>query len=166
MPTGSGSISRLRRAARKSWLFRFLLHGHARKMGLGSVDTLSLAEARDEALECRKMVRAKIDPIETRMKQRQAAQLEAARSITFKAAALEYIGDHEETWKTRSTARMEHGAILWPSQAGDFLDGRGAAMFQSHDVLADCPLPTLSLGHAGRSWDSGGRRKDRHHRER
>jgi len=50
----------------KSWLFRFMLAGRARAMGLGSLNTISLAEARDEAMRCRKLLREKIDPIEAR----------------------------------------------------------------------------------------------------
>ena len=33
-------------SARKSWLFRFSLHGRARHMGLGPFEQVSLAEAR------------------------------------------------------------------------------------------------------------------------
>jgi hypothetical protein len=41
----------------RSWVFRFSLFGRAREMGLGSLDTVSLAEAREAALECRKLLR-------------------------------------------------------------------------------------------------------------
>jgi len=40
----------------KSWLFRFMLNGKSRQMGLGSLHTVSLVEARDEALLCRKQL--------------------------------------------------------------------------------------------------------------
>jgi Arm DNA-binding domain len=33
----------------KSWLFRFMLNGTAREMGLGPVHTIGLAEARERA---------------------------------------------------------------------------------------------------------------------
>src|SRR5271156_315217 len=33
----------------KSWIFRFMIDGHAHKMGLGGVDFVSLAEARKRA---------------------------------------------------------------------------------------------------------------------
>jgi hypothetical protein len=39
----------------RSWIFRFTLNGRTRDMGLGSVGTFSLAEARQAALEARKL---------------------------------------------------------------------------------------------------------------
>jgi hypothetical protein len=50
----------------KSWIYRFELHGRERQMGLGSVNALSLAEARIKATECRKLKLEGIDPIEAR----------------------------------------------------------------------------------------------------
>ena len=41
----------------KSWLFRFRLAGRERQMGLGSLNTIGLTEARDAAEECRKLTR-------------------------------------------------------------------------------------------------------------
>ena len=40
----------------KAWIFRYMIRGQARQMGLGSVDTFTLAEARDRAREARKLV--------------------------------------------------------------------------------------------------------------
>jgi hypothetical protein len=37
----------------KAWLFRYMKNGVARKMGLGAVHTVSLAEARKRAAEAR-----------------------------------------------------------------------------------------------------------------
>jgi hypothetical protein len=41
----------------KSWLFRFMLNGKAREMGLGPIHTISLSEARDRAEAARKLRR-------------------------------------------------------------------------------------------------------------
>ena len=46
--------------------------GRSREMGLGSFATVSLAEARDRALECRKLREKEIDPIEAREAARRA----------------------------------------------------------------------------------------------
>ena len=48
----------------KAWVFRYMINGAPRKLGLGPLHTVSLAEARAEALEARKLVRKGIDPIE------------------------------------------------------------------------------------------------------
>jgi Arm DNA-binding domain len=42
------------------------IKGRSREMGLGSCSTVSLAEARDRAAECRKLREQEIDPIEAR----------------------------------------------------------------------------------------------------
>jgi integrase len=98
---GLGLYLQVAEGGSKSWLFRFMRNGHARKMGLGPVHTVSLVEAREEALKCRKMLREGIDPIEARKSQRIAVQLGAARSITFRQCAEQYIADHEQSWKNQ-----------------------------------------------------------------
>ena len=35
-----------------SWIYRFMLNGHAREMGLGSLALFGLQEARAKALDC------------------------------------------------------------------------------------------------------------------
>ena len=48
----------------RSWLFRYMQHGAPHWHGLGSCDLVSLAEARDKALECRRLVLNGGSPIE------------------------------------------------------------------------------------------------------
>ena len=72
-------------ARSKNWLFRFERNGRERWMGLGPLKTLSLAEARAKAWDCRKALLDSIDPIEVRRAAKQKLKLDAARSITFKA---------------------------------------------------------------------------------
>jgi len=59
---------------------------------------VSLAEARDKALACRKLLLEGIDPIEARKKQRARALLETAKAITFGQCADHYIKAHEKVW--------------------------------------------------------------------
>jgi Arm DNA-binding domain len=54
--TGDGA----RRVA-KSWIYRYTLRGRARQMGLGSLSSFGLAEARLKAAECRRTPRAIVD---------------------------------------------------------------------------------------------------------
>ena len=77
----------------KSWLFRFMLNGKSREMGLGSLHTISLAEARDEALLCRKQLRDNIDPINARkLKRGQAAKavLEVKKELGDRASVQQF----------------------------------------------------------------------------
>ncbi len=48
----------------KSWVYRFMLDGRAREMGLGPEHTIGLARARELALECRQQRHAGVDPLE------------------------------------------------------------------------------------------------------
>jgi len=66
---------------------------------LGSCITVSLAEARERALECRKLRESGIDPIDAREAARRQVALERAKSIKFKDAAATYMAAHRGAWK-------------------------------------------------------------------
>ena len=80
---GDGLSLQIAKGGSKSWIYRFMLNGKARSMGLGSANTYSLSEAREMAIECRKLSSAGIDPIEDKGKGRALAALEAAKAIHF-----------------------------------------------------------------------------------
>src|SRR5262245_57403372 len=83
----------------RSWIFRYTLAGRERFMGLGSVEGLALAEARELAAECRKLVRQGTDPIEYRNRKRAAVALQEARATTFKRAGEALMASHEAGWR-------------------------------------------------------------------
>lgn len=93
----------------KSWIFRYSRQGRDRHMGLGSITTLTLAEAREKARDCRKLLLDGIDPIDHRNGQRAQATLEAARAMTFQECAEAYIEAHRPSWKNPKHAAQ------WPS---------------------------------------------------
>ena len=72
----------------------------ARDMGLGSVDTVTLAEAREKATGARKQILDGIDPIEAKRAAKQAGALEAASAIVFKDCASAYIKAHRPGWRS------------------------------------------------------------------
>ena len=80
----------------KSWVLRFTLGSRQRRMGLGSLNTFSLREAREKARECRKLVDQGIDPIDQRRSER--AIVATKRTMTFRDAALAYIEARESGW--------------------------------------------------------------------
>lgn len=88
----------------KSWIFRYMLKGKARKMGLGPVHTVSLATAREKAAEARRKLLDGFDPIESRDEERQARALAQASVLTFKEAAQKYISAHRAGWKNAKHA--------------------------------------------------------------
>lgn len=96
---GGGLYLQISENEAKSWLFRFMLNWKSRQMGLGSLNTVSLAEARESALVCRKLLLDGIDPIEHRKLLRGQAQANAGNIMTFKECADNYISSHSAGWK-------------------------------------------------------------------
>ena len=88
----------------KSWVFRYMLNGKSRYMGLGPCPGVTLAEARREAEACRRLLRDGIDPIEARQQGRQAARLQAAQCVTFRFCAQRHIEDHRVGWRNAKHA--------------------------------------------------------------
>jgi len=101
---GGGLYLQVTKTGAKTWIFRFMLAGRRRDMGLGAVHTVSLAEARAEALRCRQMVRDGIDPIESRKAAKLAKRAEVAKAMTFKQCAEAYIKAHEAGWQNAKHA--------------------------------------------------------------
>jgi integrase len=86
----------------KSWLFRYMRDGKARHMGLGPVEIVSLANAREMARDARKLLFHGQDPIQARDAARAAARTNAARGITFKESAEKLIAAQESGWRNRA----------------------------------------------------------------
>lgn len=95
---GAGLYLKIQDTGSKTWIYRFMLNGRRRDCGLGRYPSICLAEAREAAAHCRRLVASGIDPIEKRNKER-AAQAKAANVPTFQACACEYIKNHEIAWK-------------------------------------------------------------------
>jgi integrase len=85
---------------RKSWIFRFATDGRERHMGLGSIENIGLAEARQRAADARKLRELGLDPIRARDEsQATAAALAAKQTMTFDACRDAYISAHRAGWK-------------------------------------------------------------------
>jgi integrase len=83
----------------KSWILRYMLDGKARKMGLGPLSLVGLAEARERALAARRAVRLDhVDPIDARATEQAARRAEQARAMTFEQCATAYIQAHQASW--------------------------------------------------------------------
>lgn len=80
------------------WVLRYTIHGRRREMGLGSQTLVSLREARDAADAFRKVVRAGMDPIKERERERRKASknihlLKDIANDAFEARKAELKGD-------------------------------------------------------------------------
>jgi integrase len=83
----------------KAWIFQYSVDGRVRQLGLGPLHTVTLAEARHKAMECRKLVREGVDPVELRRQGRVQKRVEDARAVSFRQAAERFIAAHEASWR-------------------------------------------------------------------
>ena len=99
-------------------------------MGLGPVHTISLAEAREKARECRKARLDGKDPIEGRRGERMQERLAAAKAMTFTNCAEAYIAAHRAGWKNPKHAAQ------WPSTMQTYV----------YPVVGDLPVQAVDTG--------------------
>jgi integrase len=102
---GAGLWLQVSKWGTKTWVFRYMLAGKARTMGLGRVHQqkhdggLTLAEARQRRDELIKARREGKDPIAERRATEMAKRAAEAKLVTFKEAADRYIKAHAPSWR-------------------------------------------------------------------
>lgn len=105
---GHGLYLQVSPGGSRSWIFRYTRHGKSHEMGLGSVGTFGLAQARERAKNCRQLLADDIDPIAHRnaaRAERKAAEVTAiALSKTFADCANEYHASNADKWKNAKHA--------------------------------------------------------------
>lgn len=96
---GGGLYLQISATGAKSWIYRYMRRGTPRTMGLGSLNTIGLADARTKAEECRRLLSEGIDPIQARLEQRAKVKQEATQAVTFKKCSEDYIAGKKIEWK-------------------------------------------------------------------
>lgn len=103
---GGGLHLLVKESGARSWVYRFMLKGKARDIGLGAAsgpETISLATARDKAAALRLQVKAGVDPLAERQREASealaSAQAAQIAGITFKAVAEAYVAANEASWR-------------------------------------------------------------------
>lgn len=89
---GDGLMLVARAGGSKQWVLRVRIQGERRDIGLGSLKVMTLAEAREQAIDHRRQIARGIDPI---------AEKKRAKVVvpTFKDAALQVHAEQKATWK-------------------------------------------------------------------
>jgi integrase len=103
---GGGLYLVVKPGPRRSWVFLYRRGRKATELGLGSVNDVSLVDARVEAAELPKALNDGADPRAHRERKRQAQALLDARTVTFEAAARRYHERHKATWHSDQYARQ------------------------------------------------------------
>lgn len=127
---GGGLYLKVASKHSRSWVFRYMIDGTPRYMGLGSLDTFSLADARDKARDCRQLCHEGIDPITARDAARDAAKLETAKAITFKSCGESYIDAHKAGW------RNSKHSVQWKATLETY----------AYPIFGDLPVQSVDTG--------------------
>ncbi len=83
--------------AAASWIFRYMLSGKSREMGLGSFPEIDLSAARETAAHWRAVKARGLDPIEVREFERASQKL--SNEMSFQVCAQGYIAAYSPSWK-------------------------------------------------------------------
>jgi len=129
---GGGLYLNVATGGTKSWILRTTVRGRVTpsgnpyrvEVGLGSVELVSLAEARDEALKLRKLARAGTNPLDERRKE----------TLTFEQAARRVYDNLLPTWRNQKHANVWIASLeadAFPRIGSTHIDLLGTA-----DVLA------------------------------
>ena len=92
---GRGLFLYVKACGARSWVLRYQVMGKRHDLGLGAYPEVSLAMARDRALQARRMIQEGEDPI---------AKKRQAQPKTFKDAALELTESKRPGWKSAKHA--------------------------------------------------------------
>jgi integrase len=127
---GGGLYLQVSASGARSWVFRYKENGRQHEMGLGALHTISLAEAREKARDCRRTRFDGTDPIEARKATRARAKLDAATAITFQQCAESYIASHRVGWRNPKHAKQ------WPTTLSAYV----------YPVFGKLPVQSIDVG--------------------
>lgn len=144
---GDGLYLLVKDTGARSWVFRFMLQGKARDLGLSRCPEaiellrqmggaeLTLAQARDIAAIYRIKVRAGIDPLVERDRQAQvkaaADQAAKAAQVTFRTVADSYLKANASSWRNAKHRQQ------WENTLKQYV----------HPVIGDLPVADITTGH-------------------
>lgn len=135
---GGGLNLLVKDSGARSWVFRFMLDGKSRDIGLGAAagaDAIPLATARDLAMALRLKVKAGIDPLAER--HRKAAEVLAAAQaaqiagVTFKHVAEAHIAANEGSWRNDKHRQQ------WRNTLANYV----------YPVIGDLPVADIATSH-------------------
>ena len=109
---GGNLYLQIAQSGSKQWTFFFQLNGKQREMGLGSAEQggITLAEAREKAIEARRLLTQGVDPIDARNGVKATAKVAGTRFGQF---ADDYVKSHKSEW-----SNAKHAA-QWSMTLGD-----------------------------------------------
>lgn len=119
----------------RSWIFRVMIEGKRKHIGLGSFPDVSLADARERASEMKRKIAAGIDPVKERSDARQARVVEQKHQTTFEDAFNRYFEE-----KVQGELKNEKHIKQWRSTLATYafplIGEKAVAVIAVEDVLS------------------------------
>lgn len=100
----AGLYLQIQGANSKSWIYRIVVGGKRRKIGLGAYPDTTLAQAQQKAIEQQNQAKLGIDPVAKRKADKSRLIVEQSKAVTFKQAARRFIDDTSPKWKNAKHA--------------------------------------------------------------
>jgi integrase len=116
---GAGLWLKVTKSGSKSWVFRYTRNKKATSIGLGSILTVSLSQARTKASTHRQALAEGNEPLLSRQ--------DNAMAYTFKECALRYIESHKSAWTNAKHAQQ------WTSSLADY----------AYPIMGDIPVKNI-----------------------
>jgi integrase len=131
------SMSKSGEHVNRSWVFIYELPGSGSKtqgirgkrryLGLGSLSDVTIVQAREEARQCRELLRKGIDPLDHHRGERRANIAARENRVTFKDEAERFITLHSAGWEKRFAA-----------------DWRSSLELHAFAKIGDMPVDTIT----------------------
>lgn len=134
---GAGLHLLVKESGSRSWVYRFMLKGKSRDIGLGAAcpNGISLSDARDLASGLRLKVKAGVDPLSERRRTASealaSAQAAQIARITFRAVAEAYIAANEASWRNAKHRQQ------WENTLASYV----------YPVMGDLPVADIGTAH-------------------
>ena len=135
---GGGLHLLVKESGSRSWVYRFMLRGKSRDIGVGpaaGIDAVPLAAARDLAAALRIRVKAGVDPLSERLEAiaaaAAAAQMSKVAGITFKTVAEVHIAANEGSWRNPKHRQQ------WGNTLASYV----------YPVIGDLPVAEVATAH-------------------
>ena len=123
---GNGLYLKIDSNGARRWIQRIIINGKRRDIGLGSASLVGLVEARETALQNRKMARAGDDPL--------AARRLSKAILTFKEAAEKVHDLYKPTWRNEKHSKQWIETLT--KYAYPSIGDKRVSIVDSADVLA------------------------------
>lgn len=142
---GGGLYLQITRDGIKSWLFRYMRNGKARGMGLGPLHTISLAQAREKAHECRSFLLKGLDPLDEKQKSQVAAKEEAEAKA--KAEAIDPPASPlEKTFRECADELIKSKETGWSNEKHKY-QWRNTLAKYAYPVIGDLAVSAIDTAH-------------------